>query len=71
LGKAENWTHQRRSESGRLTQATYKVILEENMLHSALTMFPNLNNSIISRQCSNPHSQANKGVVGGPTDLYY
>ena len=54
---------------GRMNQATYKVVLEENLVPSALTMFPNSEDFFSpQRQCSMPHSQVNQGVVGGPPD---
>ena len=54
---------------GLMNQATYKVVLEEHLLPSALTMFPNSEDWFFpAGQCSMPHSQVNQGVDGGPSE---
>ena len=54
---------------GRMNQARYKIVLEENLLPFALTMFPNSEECFFpAGQCSMPHSQVSEGVDEGPPD---
>ncbi len=53
---------------GHIIQATYKVVLEENLLPSALTMFPKSEDFFFSRTMLHTTQQVNQGVDGGPPD---
>lgn len=55
---------------GCMNIATYKVVLEENLLPSALTV-PQLFFFPSTVQWSTPHSQVNLGVDAGPQEQSY
>lgn len=49
-----------------MNRTMYTIILEENLLPSALTMFPKSEDQVFQQLCSMAHTQLNQDMNGVP-----